>query len=174
LFLGSLASPRMVSMLNEAARMLSDLGRIHLVGLNKAHMYGGGEDCALDPLIKDHGELPEDAIWDYIRYAAIGLAFATGPHAFDNDVSKILNYLRGGLPVLSEEPIVNNDLIKQTGFGKIFRFGDITDMAAKARELIMDPHQRDREAVMQFMVQEHSWDKRVEVYLKLFQAILYG
>ena len=174
LFLGSLASPRMVSMLNEAARMLSDLGRIHLVGLNKAHMYGGGEDCALDPLIKDHGELPEDAIWDYIRYAAIGLAFATGPHAFDNDVSKILNYLRGGLPVLSEEPIVNNDLIKQTGFGKIFRFGDIDDMAAKARELIMDPHQGDREAVMQFMVQEHSWDKRVEVYLKLFRTILSG
>jgi glycosyltransferase involved in cell wall biosynthesis len=173
LFLGSLASPRMVSMLNKAARMLSDLGRIHLVGLNKACMYGGGKDCALDPLIEDHGELPEDAIWDYIRYASIGLAFATGPHAFDNDISKILNYLRGGLPVLSEEPIVNNDLIRQTGFGKIFRFDDINDMAKKARELIKEEYEGDREAVMRFMAQEHSWDKRVEVYLKLFQTILY-
>jgi glycosyltransferase involved in cell wall biosynthesis len=174
LFLGSLASPRMVSMLNEAARMLSDLAQIHLVGLNKAHMYGGGKDCALDPLIKDHGELPEDAIWDYVRYASIGLAFATGPHAFDNDISKILNYLRGGLPVLSEEPILNNDLIRQTGFGKIFRFGDIDDMAAKAKELIKNPRQADREAAMRFMVQEHSWDKRVEVYLNLFHTILCG
>ena len=89
----------MVSMLNEAARMLSDLGRIHLVGLNKAHMYGGGKDCVLDPLIRNHGELPEDAIWDYIRHASIGLALATGTHKFDNDLSKIINYLRGGLPV---------------------------------------------------------------------------
>jgi glycosyltransferase involved in cell wall biosynthesis len=174
LFLGSLASPRMISMLNKAARMLSDLGRIHLVGLNKACMYGGGKDCALDPLIKDHSELPEDAVWDYISHASIGLAFATGPHAFDNDISKILNYLRGGLPVLSEEPIVNNDLIRQTGFGRIFRFDDINDMAAKARELIENPRQHDREAVMRFMAQEHSWRKRVEVYLKLFQTILYG
>ena len=174
LFLGSLASPRMVSMLNEAARLLSGLAQIHLVGLNKACMYGGGKECALDPLIKDHGELPEAAIWDYIRYASIGLAFATGPHAFDNDVSKILNYLRGGLAVLSEGPIVNNDLIRQTGFGKIFRFDDINDMAAKAKELIKEPHKGARDAVMRFMAQEHSWDKRVEVYLKLFQGILYG
>ncbi len=174
LFLGSLASPRMVSMLNDAARILSDVARIHLVGLNKSHMYGGDKDYVLDPLIKDHGELPEDAIWDYIRHASVGLALATGPHAFDNDVSKMMNYLRGGLPVLSEEPIVNNDLVRQTGFGKIFRFGDINDMAAKAREIIMNPNRKNRESVMRFMVKEHSWDKRVEIYLKLFQTILYG
>jgi glycosyltransferase involved in cell wall biosynthesis len=102
------------------------------------------------------------------------LALATGTHKFDNDLSKIINYLRGGLPVLSEEPIVNNDLIRQTGFGKIFRFGDVNDLATKAKELIMDPNQSNRESVMRFMVKEHSWDNRVEVYLKLFQAILYG
>ncbi len=174
LFLGSLASPRMISILNEAARILSDVARIHIVGLNKAHMYGGGSDCVLDPLIRNHGEMTEEAIWDYIRYSSIGLALATGPHRFDNDVSKIMNYLRGGLPVLSEEPIVNNDLVIEMGYGKIFRFGDINDLTAKAKQLILNPNRSRRTAVMRYMANEHSWDKRVDVYVELFKSILSG
>ena len=114
LFLGSLAAPRMVEMLNLAARRLKRRARIHMVGLNKACMYGADATCTLDRLITDHGELPEPAIWGFISHATAGLALATGPHAFDNDMSKIVSYLRGGLPVLSEEPIVNNDLIRET------------------------------------------------------------
>ncbi len=139
LFLGSLAAPRMVEMVNLAARRLTGRARIHLVGLNKACMYGAGPACALDPLVTDHGELPEKAVWAFIRRARVGLALATGPHAFDNDMSKIVNYLRGGLPVLSEEPILNNDLIRETGFGRIFRYGDIDDLFAGALELLASP-----------------------------------
>ncbi len=174
LFLGSLASPRMISILNEAAHMLSDVANIHVVGLNKALMYGGDSDCLLDPLIRNHGEMPEDAIWDHIRHSSIGLALATGPHRFDNDVSKIMNYLRGGLPVLSEEPIINNDLVAETGYGKIFRFDDVNDLTAKARELILNPNRGRRTAVMKYMAKEHSWDKRVDVYVQLFKSVLSG
>ena len=106
--------------------------------------------------------------------ASIGLALATGPHRFDNDVSKIMNYLRGGLPVLSEEPIVNNDLIIEMGYGKIFRFGDINDLTAKAKELILNPNRSRRTAVMRYMANEHSWDKRVDVHIELFKSILSG
>ena len=174
LFLGSVASPRMVRMLNEAARNIADFGRIHLIGLNKAGMYGGDEDCRLDPIIVDHGELSEAAIWDYIQHARIGLALATGPYPFDNDVSKIFNYLRGGLPVLSEEQIVNNYLIRQTGLGRIFRFDDMNDLTVQAKALIMGPVPTDKRVVMRFMAEEHSWDKRVETYLELFRAILHN
>ena len=174
LFLGSLAAPRMVHMLNQAARLLRDRVRVHLVGINKACMYGGAEeDCALDPLVVDHGELSEEQVWDYIRYASVGLALAAGPHAFDNDVSKILNYLRGGLPVVSEEPILTNELIRQTGFGR-------TILPRRCRrvwcpmtlELVENPLSEKRDEVMQFMAAEHSWDKRVDTYVDLFRKIL--
>lgn len=172
LFLGSLAAPRMVEMLNAAARELHDRADVHLIGSNKACMYGGTEDCILNPLVQHHGELPEDQVWAYIRHASIGLAFATGIHRFDNDVSKILNYLRGGLPVLSEEPIVNNDLIRLTGYGETFAFGRVNDLIAKARKLMENPPAEKRETVMQFMASEHSWERRVDTYLELFRRIL--
>ncbi len=125
----------------------------------------------LNPLVLDHGELPEQAIWDYVRHASIGLALATGPHAFDNDVSKILNYLRGGLPVLSEEPIINNELVRKTGLGTSFAFDDAEDLAAKAKDLLRMDFQAKKQRVMEFMASEHSWDKRVSAYSALFRSI---
>ncbi len=173
LFLGSLAAPRMVRMLNQAARLLRDRVRVHLVGINKACMYGGAEkNCTLDPLVVDHGELPEKRVWDYIRYANVGLALAAGPHAFDNDVSKILNYLRGGLPAVSEEPVLTNELIRQTGYGRTFAFEDVEDLVSKTLELIENPLTEKRDEVMRFMAAEHSWDKRVDTYVDLFRKVL--
>ncbi len=174
LFLGSLAAPRMVKMLNEAAQKLEGLGTVHLVGLNKVRMYGGDQDCVLDRRVVDHGELREADVWDFVRYASIGLAFATGLHPFDNDVSKILNYLRGGLPVLSEEPIVNNVLVRETGFGKIFPYGDVESFVGIARDLLENPPPNNKEAVMRYMATEHSWDRRVATYLDLFEQVLSG
>jgi glycosyltransferase involved in cell wall biosynthesis len=172
LFLGSVAAPRMMQILNTAAKALAGVARFHLVGLNKACMYGGDEACRLDPAVIDHGELPETETWDYIRNAEIGLALATGPHPFDNDVSKVLNYLRGGLPVLSEGPILNNDLIRKTGLGRIFRYGDVDDLVAAARDLLENPPDDKREAAMRLVIEEHSWDKRAEVHANLFKRIL--
>ncbi len=172
LFLGSLAATRMGEILNQVARRLAGLARIHFIGRNKTGLYGGGSECILDPLIAVHGELAEEHVWAYIRHATIGLALATGPYAFDNDVSKILNYLRGGLPVLSEEPIVNNELIRQTKYGRIFKHGDVDDLVIKATQILSDPPVQKREAVMRFMATEHSWDKRVESYITIFERIL--
>jgi glycosyltransferase involved in cell wall biosynthesis len=172
LFLGSLAAPRMVNMMNETARRLRDSAMVHLVGLNKACMYGGDRDCLLDERIIHHGELCEADVWDFVRHASIGLALATGPLPFDNDVSKILNYLRGGLPVLSEEPIVNNALVRETGFGKIFPYGDVERLVQTALSLLEHPPNDKKEAVMRYMAAEHSWDRRVETYLDLFERVL--
>ncbi|MFC1834362.1 hypothetical protein ACFL2Q_06475 [Thermodesulfobacteriota bacterium] len=174
LFLGSVAAPRMVRILNEAADGLRDRARIHLVGVNKARLYGGDEDCLLNDLIVDHGEMPEYASWDYIRHARIGIALATGPHPFDNDVTKIFNYLRGGLPCLSEEPILNNELIHRTGHGVTFTHDCVDDLVRKALRLLDNPFTDHRRSVMDFMVQEHSWETRVQTYVKLFHDLLGG
>lgn len=172
LFLGSVAGQRMMDMLNGAAVLLEGCARVHLVGLNKARMYGAQESCALHPLIVDHGEVPENAAWDFIRYAALGLAFAAGPHEFDNDISKMYNYLRGGLPVLSEERIVNNDLIESTGWGLIFGYGDVADLREKALSLIHDAPRGAPAGVREFMIREHSWDRRVDLYVNLFKELI--
>jgi glycosyltransferase involved in cell wall biosynthesis len=171
LFLGSLAAPRMVSMMNALAAGL-DEAQIHFIGRDKTGLYGMKNGCHLHPSIVRHGEMPQDDIWDYIRYAAVGLALATGPHAFDNDLSKIYSYLRGGLPVLSESTVLNNDLIQQTGLGRVFSYGDTADLIAGALSLLNNPPDRKkREAAMTFMAGEHAWERRVDIYAKLFQEM---
>ena len=172
LFLGSIAAPRMLYMLNEAARRLEHLAVVHLIGLNKVCMYGGDDSCALDSRIVDHGEKPENELWNYIFHADVGLAFATGLHAFDNDVSKIINYLRGGLPVVSEIPIINNQLIKETDFGLVFDHGNVDDMVMACEKIMIGSFKRRQESVMNFMAREHSWDRRSQVYAGIFDKLL--
>ena len=172
LFIGSIAAPRMLHMLNHAARRLEHSADIHLIGLNKVCMYGGDDSCLLDSRIIDHGEKPEDELWNYIFHADLGLAFATGLHAFDNDVSKILNYLRGGLPVVSESPIINNELIRKTDFGIIFDHGDVDHMVDACERVMNGPFRRIKESVMSLMAREHSWLRRSQVYAEIFDRLL--
>ncbi len=172
LFLGSLAAPRMVMMLNEMADRLKDIATVHLVGLNKACMYGGDESCVLSEAVIDHGELPEKETWNYILYADLGLAFATGPHVFDNDMSKIFNYLRGGLPVLSEDPIINNSLIREMDYGEILDFGDVEGLVRASATILSRGLKTRSKSVMDKMAAEHSWLRRAEVYEKIFNRLL--
>ncbi len=172
LFLGSIAAPRMITIINEIACRLEGVAGVHFIGSDKSHLYGRNKENVLSPLVIQHGALPEKRVWNYIFHARIGLAVATGPHAFDNDMSKIFSYLRGGLPVLSEEPIVNNTLIRETGFGLTFQYDNIEDLIEKALLLLHNPPLEKREAVMAFMAREHSWERRVETYAKLFHTLI--
>lgn len=167
LFLGSIAAPRMVGLLNEAARRLRGRCTIHVVGANKARLYGGGEQDRLAPEIVQHGEIPEKETWDFVRYAHIGLALAAGPDVFDNDLSKIYSYLRGGLPVLSEEHVANSSLAIERGIGAVFRHGDPEALASKAVGLLEHPPVHHRASTMEWMAREHSWDRRVQTLAEL-------
>ena len=171
LFLGSLAAPRMIGMLNELAGALFPDVEIHHVGRNKAHMYGGPAELPLSPLIIQHGELVEPLVWDYIRRADVGLALAAGPDSFDNDLSKATSYLRGGLPVLSEERVLNNDLILELGGGLVFRYGDVEAMIAGLHKLINDPLRRTKD-ISRFMAERHSWDHRGEALHDLLSSLI--
>ncbi|MFH1147854.1 MAG: hypothetical protein V1736_09130, partial [Pseudomonadota bacterium] len=72
----------------------------------------------------------------------------------------------------SEEPILNNDLVRQTRYGETFDFGEIDMMVRKALSLLENPPTERRGEVMGFMAEEHSWDKRVETYVELFNRIV--
>jgi len=178
LFLGSLCAPRMVPMLNGLGEALRGVARIHHIGRDKLHLYDDGRADGkaeeLAPLVVRHGEMPEERIWNYIGHARIGLALAPGPYPFDNDLAKIYSYLRGGLPVLSEERVVNNDLLAATGNGGVFAYDDVDDAAARALMLLERPPGVARQRVMDFMAREHSWEQRVDSYYRFFTCLQAG
>ncbi len=158
LFLGSVAAPRMVDLLNAAADRLRGEARIHHVGRNKTGLYGGAG--TLSPLIVQHGEAPEDQTWDFARWARLGLALAAGPDAFDNDLSKVVAYVRAGLPVLGEERLANAGLFLRRGFGAEFRYGDAAHLAQQTRRLLAASFEGQSPGVMAWAARGHSWDRR--------------
>jgi hypothetical protein len=162
----------MVEVLGALALRLKGTANVHLIGKNKASMYGCHNHCSLPSEVIDHGEMDQDRVWDYLRYADMGVAIATNSHPFDNDVSKVLNYLRAGLPTLSEEPILNNELILRTGLGATFHFNDMDHMESQARYLLNQKDLPERSKVMEFMATHHSWRQRVQTYVDLFPKLL--
>ncbi len=174
LFLGSVAAPRMAEMLSEAAELLGDAARIHLVGVNKTGLYGGARQ--LSPRIEWHGELPEEYVWDYLRWARLGLALAAGPDPFDNDLSKILDYLRAGLPVLGEERLANAGLFLRRGFGTTFRYGDVHHLTTQVRRMLTPSWETAlntrRTTTMAWMVRGHSWRRRAVALARFLQRII--
>ncbi len=173
LYLGSLASPRQVDMLNAAARSLAGLADVHLVGRNKSGLYG--RHRRLDPQVVDHGPVEPELTWDYLRSADLGLGLATGPDAFDNDSSKVVHYLRAGLPTLVEAPILQADLVESLGLGRRFGYGRRDALRAAAMNLLeQPPPPARRRAAAAYMAREHAWIHRVDDYLSLFRRLLGG
>lgn len=171
LFLGSLAAPRMVELINHAAERLRGRMAVHVVGKNKTELYGGSTRL-LSPLVTDHGQMPEEATWDYLHYARVGLALAAGPDPFDNDLSKIMAYLRSGLAILCEERVVNAGLAMKYGVGQVFRYGNAGDLVEKALSLatgnirVPDPDSMPR------LIRLNSWSRRAEVLYRFLQFLL--
>lgn len=169
LFLGSLASSRMVILLNKLAERCLDRAEVHLVGRNKSSLYG--KETPLSSLVVDHGEQSEPGLWNYLLHADLGLALAASPHVFDNDLSKVYFYLRAGLPVAIERPAIQTDLVNSLEYGQSFAYGSVRKLVTVCRELIQSPP-RNRSSVMERMAMEHSWEKRADVYLGLFQEVV--
>jgi glycosyltransferase involved in cell wall biosynthesis len=175
-YAGSLASPRQVGMLNRVAQALGSLhsqAQVHLLGRNKSGLYG--RRARLSPLVVDHGEKPPREVWNYLRWATAGLALAVGPEAFDNDSSKALHYLRAGLPLVCEEPILQGPLAQDLGLGRVSPYGDEAGLAQALADLLRDPPAPGRRrAARARMAREHGWGNTVEVYLELFARLLGG
>lgn len=170
LFLGSASAGRQVSYLNLLADRLADRAELHFIGRNKTALYGREEP--LSDRVLDHGPLAEADIWGYLRQADIGLALAYGPDPFENDIAKIINYLRAGLPVVCEERIIQAELVEARGMGRVFAYDRPDDLAAACLELLSDPPSaEDRRRTADWAARTQSWTERAQVYLDLFQRL---
>jgi len=131
---------------------------IHLV------MIGPGDIRKLDHKWVTHlGIIPYAETWNY--FAQVGVVIAAGTSMHDNESSKICYYLRAGLPVVSERGFPNDHVVTQSRLGFVVNNGDIESMAEKIEDAAHA--QWNRDFAVQYILDRHTWYKRVEAYARL-------
>ena len=141
---------------------LSALGRQLLRrGVGLCFVGIGHTDRIDETAVTNLGSVLHEESWNYQLGADVGVVLAQGP-VQDNESSKIYNYLRVGLPVVSESPVPNNGLIDDTGLGFVVEFENDEEMA----DAVVAAAERewDRRVAIEYMVTHHSWDLRAAAY----------
>ena len=85
----------------------------------------------------------------------------------NNESTKIYHYLRAGLPVVSESGFPNDNVIEEAELGFVTENGNIELMAQNIIKAAVQDW--DREHAKKYILRNHTWDKRVEVYDKLLK-----
>ena len=133
----------------------------------KLFLVGPGDIEQLDQSVVTYlGPIDNDQIWDFQYFADAGIALAQGT-VQHNESSKIYYYLRTGLPVVSEAPIPNNYLLEEADLGFIAHYDDDQMMAEMIEAAVCKKW--DRENAMQYVLDNHTWDRRAEIYAKLIK-----
>ena len=130
-------------------------------------MGRGRTDRLDDRVVTIVGPVDHEAVWDYLRFAHVGLVLARGTVQLD-DASRLYYYLRAGLPAVSEAPVPNNFVITESGLGLIAPYGDEIVMAEMVEEAASRPW--DRRAAQEYILAHHTWDRRMGVYERVLTA----
>jgi glycosyltransferase involved in cell wall biosynthesis len=80
----------------------------------------------------------------------------------NNESTKIYHYLRVGLPVVSESGFPNGHVLLESGLGVITEAGDLQAMADQVCQVAAHPGDRDR--AIQYILTQHTWDRRAAIY----------
>ena len=115
------------------------------------------------------GAVENERVWDYNYIAHVGVVLAQG-EVQHNESSKIYYYLRSGLPVVSESSVPNNFLIRESGLGLIADYGDDRMMAELIETAIHA--QWPRKEATAYMLENHTWEKRAQVYADIIHGAL--
>lgn len=141
---------------------LNSIGRALAVKGIRLVVIGPGETDLLDPSAVTYlGPVPNEKIYAYKHHADAGLVLAQGT-VQHNESSKMYEYIRSGLPVVSEQPVPNNWLIHESGLGSVAGFMDdahATELLEQAVEF-----EWNRTAAIDYMLENHTWDRRVSAY----------
>jgi len=146
----------LVDKLNRLGRLLSAAGvRLYLLGPGDVSRLDGRHVTYL-------GMIPYELSWDYLHFAHVGIVVAAGPAMHNNESTKIYHYLRVGLPVVSETGFPNDDVVRQSRLGFVVENGNLELMAQRIEETAHTDW--DRESAIRYILANHTWDGRVEVY----------
>jgi glycosyltransferase involved in cell wall biosynthesis len=153
-----------IDKLNRLGKLLSEF-EINL------YMIGSGDVTRLDArYVKYLGIVPYEKTWDFFHLAQVGIVVSAGKFMHNNESSKIYHYLRAGLPVVSESGFPNDDIISDSKLGFVVESGNLELLARKIEEAA-NKHW-NREFAIKYIVDNHTWDQRVEIYDKVIKETL--
>src|SRR5262249_40408686 len=134
----------------------------------RLYMLGVGDITALDrEYVTYLGAVEYERSWDYFLHAHVGVVVSAGPFSHNNESSKVYHYIRAGLPVVSEAGFPNDHVVSESGLGFTVESNDVEAMALMVEEAA---HRAwDRERAVRYIVENHSWKRRVETYQDLFR-----
>lgn len=151
-------------------KRLNILGRLLKKKGIRLFFIGKGAVDKLDKTAVTYlGVVNNNEIYDYQHFADVGIVFAQG-EIQHNESSKLYYYLWAGLPVVSEQPVPNNDLIKEANLGFIVPYDDNPMMAEMIEKAAYS--QWDKQYAIDYMLKHHTWESRVRVYDELIKEEL--
>jgi hypothetical protein len=156
----------------EANRTLVDklnvLGKQLSAGGARLYMFGVGDVRRLDRTHVTYlSWMPYHRTWDYFYYADVGVVVSAGRFMHNNESSKIYHYLRAGLPVVSEQGFPNDHVVRESRCGIVVQSGDMRALADAI--LTAGRATWDKAYCIQYILDHHTWDKRVAVYDRLLR-----
>lgn len=155
------ANAVLVGKLNLLGRILAERGV-------RVYMFGPGDVSRLDNrYVTYQGIIPYEASWDYFHHADVGIVVSAGPFMHNNESTKIYHYLRAGLPYVSEGGFPNDYLAGESNLGFVVESGNMELMAEKIVEAAAKDWNRAQ--AVDYILNRHTWDKRVEVYDQLIR-----
>ncbi|MGH7801699.1 MAG: hypothetical protein ACREOW_13920 [Thermodesulfobacteriota bacterium] len=148
---------------------LNKLGKLLSVFDIKLYMIGSGDVRKLDKRYVTYlGVVSYEEAWNYFHFAHVGVVVAAGKFMHNNESSKIYHYLRVGLAVVSECGFPNDNIIIESKSGFVVENGNLELMAQQIEEAA---HRSwDRDYAINYILNNHTWDKRVEVYDRIING----
>lgn len=147
---------------------LNALGKILTARGVRLYVLGVGDVSNLDKKYVTYlGAVPYAASWDYMYFANVGIVVSAGKFMHNNESSKIYHYLRAGLPVVSESGFPNDDVVRRAELGYVVASGDMRLLAEEVERALY--RSWDRSHAVQYILDHHTWDVRVQVYNRLLQ-----
>jgi glycosyltransferase involved in cell wall biosynthesis len=145
---------------------LNKLGELLSESDIKLFMIGSGDVRRLDERYVTYlGIISYEETWDFFYFAQVGVVVSAGKFMHNNESSKIYHYLRAGLPVVSESGFPNENIIDESKLGFVVENGNLALMAQSIEEAANKTWNRD--FAINYILDNHIWDKRVEIYDKV-------
>jgi glycosyltransferase involved in cell wall biosynthesis len=150
---------------------LSALGKLLAQRGIRLFMIGPGDVSKLDRRGVTHlGAIAYGETWNYFHFAQVGVVVAAGAYMHNNESSKIYYYLRAGLPIVSEKGFPNDYVIAESKLGFCVENGNLELIADKIKEAVRS--EWDRDFAIRYVLEDHTWEKRVAVYDTLIRSTL--
>ena len=134
----------------------------------RLYILGPGDVRRLDERYATYlGFFSYEKTWDFFHFAQVGVVVSAGKFMHNNESSKIYHYLRAGLPAVSESGFPNDNIINESKLGFVVENGNLELMAQKIEEAANKD--RNREFAIKYILDNHTWDKRAEIYDKVIK-----